>query len=424
MSDAWEILGLDPATADEKQVRSAYARLLKLNRPDQNPEGFQQLRHAYEYALQWLRHRNAPADPEDEQAPLENDAAPAHSALPSRPALGPAPAESFPDLRGLDIDWPREWTYSLEAVKSALQKVEKHGPAHAETHLRPALSALAFDARDQGIQPAILVVMIETLFADRFHLFASAVPELLLLHLIHGGANAMVRKVLDHYGSPGTSPRMAALATSLVGLHAEWVDETNADIAFRIASSIAFHRPSLAQQFKQKLAQQLDPAAHAAEFEHLFVLICRGLMYQDMPAGLRCFWSERMAPDAPVCNWDSKFARYALTDAVRRGPNWSGFQTTRALVPPAVWEAVWRHRHWHRFTGTLGTAARNLGRLPEGSAIALIVVLILGLQHCSSKQTPRIYTPPTPHYKKENRSSDELQKSLDEILKKAAPLKL
>lgn len=429
MSDAWKILGLDPATADEKQVRNAYARLLKLNRPDQDPEGFQQLRHAYEYALQWLRHRRVEADPEDAQEPPDHDAepassTPAHSEPRSLSAQEPAPADSFPDLSGLDIDWPREWSYSLEAVKTALRKVETHGPAHAETHLRPALSALAFDARDQGIPPAVLVVMIETIFADRFHLFASAVPELLLLHLIHGGANAMVRKVLDHYGRPGTSPRMAALATSLVGLHSEWVDESNADIAFRIASSIAFHRPTLAQQFKQKLAQQLAPARHAAEFDQLFGLICRGLMYRDLPSELRRFWSERMAPDAPVCNWDSEFARSALTDAVRRGPTWSGFQTTKALVPQTVWEAVWHRRHWLRFTGALGSAARNLGRLPEGSAIALIVVIILGLQHCSSKQTPRIYTPPLPHYKKEDRSRDELQKSLDEILKKAAPLKL
>lgn len=426
MTDAWKILGLDPDTADEKQVRSAYARLLKLNRPDQNPEGFQQLRHAYEHALQWLRHRNAPADAEDEpEEPGDEVAhvpsASAQSALSTPPPQQPAPVESLPGLRAMEVEWPREWSYALEAVKTALQKVETHGPAQAETHLRPALSALAFDARDQGIPPAVLVVMIETIFAGRFHLFASAVPELLLLHLIHGGANSMVRRVLDHYGSPGTSPRMAALATSLVGLHSEWADEANADIAFRIATSIAFHRPTLAQQFKQKLAQQLDPARHAAEFDHLFGLICRGLMYRDLPAELRRFWSERLATGSLNCHWDSDLARSALADAVRRGPAWSGFQTTKALVPPTVWETVWRHRHWHRFTGLLGSAAKNVGKLPEGTAIAVIVLTILGLQHCS-KQTPRIHTLPPPKYEHEDRSGDELQRSLNEILKKATPL--
>lgn len=45
----FEVLGLDPAAAtDPAAVRAAYARLIRLHRPDRDPEGFRRLRDAYE----------------------------------------------------------------------------------------------------------------------------------------------------------------------------------------------------------------------------------------------------------------------------------------------------------------------------------------------------------------------------------------
>lgn len=47
---AWEILGIAP-TSDERAIKQAYAKALKHNKPDKNPEGFKALREAYETAL-------------------------------------------------------------------------------------------------------------------------------------------------------------------------------------------------------------------------------------------------------------------------------------------------------------------------------------------------------------------------------------
>lgn len=46
----WDRLGIDP-TADTAAIKKAYARQLKFNKPDKNPEGFRDLRAAYEQAL-------------------------------------------------------------------------------------------------------------------------------------------------------------------------------------------------------------------------------------------------------------------------------------------------------------------------------------------------------------------------------------
>ena len=45
----WETLGIDE-TSDKKQIKRAYAAKLKRTKPDQDPAGFEKLRHAYETA--------------------------------------------------------------------------------------------------------------------------------------------------------------------------------------------------------------------------------------------------------------------------------------------------------------------------------------------------------------------------------------
>lgn len=51
----WQILGLDKNTASERDVKRAYARLLKKHRPDDDPEGFKNLHRTYEQAKAELR---------------------------------------------------------------------------------------------------------------------------------------------------------------------------------------------------------------------------------------------------------------------------------------------------------------------------------------------------------------------------------
>lgn len=48
----WNVLGLTP-DADSRTIKRQYAALLKKTRPDDDPEGYQRLREAYEAALAW-----------------------------------------------------------------------------------------------------------------------------------------------------------------------------------------------------------------------------------------------------------------------------------------------------------------------------------------------------------------------------------
>ncbi|MGX9786154.1 hypothetical protein [Janthinobacterium lividum] len=70
----WAILGTEP-TGDERALKRAYAKRLKVTRPEDDPAAFQELREAYEYAL---RHAHLFAEelPEPPAAEAETPAAP------------------------------------------------------------------------------------------------------------------------------------------------------------------------------------------------------------------------------------------------------------------------------------------------------------------------------------------------------------
>lgn len=56
----WEVLGVE-ATDDERELKRAYARRLKLTHPEDDPEGFQELRTAYDMAQRYQWHRRQEA---------------------------------------------------------------------------------------------------------------------------------------------------------------------------------------------------------------------------------------------------------------------------------------------------------------------------------------------------------------------------
>jgi len=89
----WEILGTEP-TGDERALKRAYAKRLKVTRPEDDPAAFQELREAYEYAL---RHAHLFA----EELPETQAAEAAVEEAPEAPPLEPA------DLWGV-IDEPAQ----------------------------------------------------------------------------------------------------------------------------------------------------------------------------------------------------------------------------------------------------------------------------------------------------------------------------
>lgn len=71
----FEILGIEPTTSDS-DIKRAYARKLKVTRPDEDPAGFQALHEAREAALDWARFEREWGDSQDAEDDEASDGAP------------------------------------------------------------------------------------------------------------------------------------------------------------------------------------------------------------------------------------------------------------------------------------------------------------------------------------------------------------
>lgn len=104
-------LGLS-ADADEAQIKRAYAKLLRITRPDDDPEGFQQLNDAYQRCLTLARQRalapveagSDPHDPLDRDDPSDEARAQGEDAWTAADAFEFRPIATEPRVQSPDFD--------------------------------------------------------------------------------------------------------------------------------------------------------------------------------------------------------------------------------------------------------------------------------------------------------------------------------
>ena len=84
----FQILGLSSPPEDRKAVKRAYSKMLKVTRPEDDPDGFMRLRDAHDTALNIIAHRAENAAWEAQQAAQEIAATPAdHPTETAEPSL-------------------------------------------------------------------------------------------------------------------------------------------------------------------------------------------------------------------------------------------------------------------------------------------------------------------------------------------------
>ncbi len=434
MADPWSILGLRADTADEKQVRSAYARLLKVHRPDQDPEGFQRLRTAYEVALEWLQQRSS-VEEEDHwgddvvdvlpQEPLEKSP-PVVSILPpipaGRPPLPPLPSSwaegevpVLPHKLGEtpviekrrpskpERNWPREWSYSLESLDRALNQT----PRHLDV-ISMALSALAADVVECGIPPFALECILNDAFDANMRLFGMSAPTTILFCLLRGGCAGFVQSAMDALEKTSSHAHLPAFVQKLDDCLADALSPSTVEVFFHAVDLMALHKPFIAHSILRKLQDQLDAPDYSARLDGLHTTIMHGINLRELEPVHRTFWAQRLEHPESACDWEAQPSVDALFVAFLHGSSWAGYQLVQSVVPSGVWRKAWKERWFKVMAFRLRKVLNAHNLMIAACTILGGVFLILGTHR---------YTEITPAYKPDPATqTEEYQREL-ELLK-------
>ena len=108
-----------PPDSTEKDLKRRYAQLIKIHRPDADPEGFARVREAYEAVQTWLRHAQAMVDaPAPGPRPEPADELAAERATTVHPG---SPTETRAPVRPLELDDPLVPPADLRDARALLQ---------------------------------------------------------------------------------------------------------------------------------------------------------------------------------------------------------------------------------------------------------------------------------------------------------------
>ncbi len=126
-ANPFELLGVPPGVG-ERELRRAYARLIRVYKPEQFPEHFRRIREAYEAARHYAPFFETPDEPADGPAPA-----------PESPLAAERP-DPLPLPRSLEEDLDEAWSWAVEGDEARayarLLDLQNRHPERSDIYLR------------------------------------------------------------------------------------------------------------------------------------------------------------------------------------------------------------------------------------------------------------------------------------------------
>ena len=314
--DPWKVLEVEAATATLPDVKRAYARLLKVNRPDQNPEGFMRLRAAYETAQQLIK--GGAVIP---TAPLIPFAAELE------PATSPAASAPVPPAPELHAD-----------VKTALVALKTAEASKLRQKVRIAWAAYEEAAEKHDLNRESRWLLFIDIFAGNIPLLADACTDERLLEHLKCGEMRLLRLVTDLWSKQGDAKRLDEFCVSLNRQRQLVESEIGALAMVVTAIALGAWNPEQAARLAQRAFPRLPTSQRTeltgmVDFETML-----GRLVGPLPQQFKIPWVEVLRHGDSEKPWNQMISRDMVVALLRYcGPKWPGLPILSQKLKPEAW---------------------------------------------------------------------------------------
>lgn len=331
----WELLGLDPESATEREVKRAYAKKLKVTRPDKDPKGFQELKEARDEALLQLEYGGFISRKVDLDAvPLEEGTA------------GPSQADDWQNEYADFLDpvveeregdslasqsivsstgRPSELLDSFLGLEAALESDEKIPEATRE--FESALYQNAHLAKEWGEMVA------ELLDSERGREAVKIKAEALLFELEHDSSAGAVA-VITRAERANNRSGVGSLAGVLLENRSRISTGAGGEAMARLASACAIWEPLHVKPLSNYAYELLPTSWRDAALHQVDVDVHLGQLLRGLPGERRLFWLIRFRSSYEEFDWSSAEGEEALDFIRRKAPkDWQGFDAIASILP-------------------------------------------------------------------------------------------
>jgi len=362
MEDPWQFLILDPNTATEKDVKAAYARLLKQHRPDKDPAGFRKLREAYEAALEAVQRRNA---------------------TPAPPVIG-AGQETMPEeapeaATPLSMPLPMGRDALPETLRPAYDDLEHAIASENTEQMQAAVQRFEMDCRQAGVSGAELAGALQKAFHDDPKLTARGMTDTVLVKLAEEGQMNFCHVIVSAWQEADNTVRLVEYGNALLKRCAFLSSSDGAVLMARIGLVVALEHPLDAT----RLANAAFPHLPVEGREHMMNQLERGIalgnLFSDLPPDQRPFWFRQLRADSGGQDWSTPEAKKAVNYLIEcRGAQWGGWGVVNGLMAPEVWKPVEEklRKQVKRVRNAQGGGGWGVPRFLLGPAFFIIIAIV------------------------------------------------
>lgn len=314
----WSVLGLDPTSATERDVKKAYAVLVKQNRPDRDPEAFQHIHRAYESALVQLQH----AQREIEFTPATVDA-------PDHPAGGwvQGPSAS-PAL-------PGEWLAAESAMRQALMQADSVRLQQEMGRLREMANA------NPSLVPAWEQRLLQT-FEKDFARLAQSIRDEDVHLMIRERREHLPEAILGFWHATGCRMQMDALADFLLGQKPPLDFPATVLLQARLSLYLAFANLSKAEQLTNAVFPLMPPQMRDWILPRLENRLAVAKIFRTLPEESRRYWEQTLCPNEDeTIVWNEPELRTHFRELTMRCPaDWPGYQILSEVIPKPLFNRM------------------------------------------------------------------------------------